>query len=90
MAATQNTVVVDLGPLRKAVEERVKTGSYASADEVIRAGLLALEREEAGTNEWLIQLAEESLADPEPSIPAAEVFRELRAIHSETIRERSH
>ena len=79
MEATQNTVVVDLGSFRGAVEERVKAGSYASTDEVIRAGLLALEREEAGTNEWLIQLAEESLADPRPSVPAAQVFRELRA-----------
>jgi putative addiction module CopG family antidote len=90
MEAAQNTVIVDLGPLRRSVEERVKSGSYASADEVIRAGLLALEREEAGTNEWLIQLAEESLADPEPSVPVAEVFRELRAIHADALRGESH
>jgi len=90
MGTAENTVVVDLGPLRQRVEERVKSGSYASADEVIRAGLLALEREEADTNEWLVQLAEESLADPDPSIPAADVFRELRAIHAEAVRERSH
>jgi antitoxin ParD1/3/4 len=81
MGAAENTVVVNLGPLRKAVEERVRAGSYASTDEVVRAGLLALEREEAGTNEWLTRLAEESLADPGPSVPAAQVFRELRAIH---------
>jgi len=90
MGTAENTVVVDLGPLRQRVEERVKSGSYASADEVIRAGLLALEREESDTNEWLVQLAEESLADPDPSIPAADVFRELRAIHAEAVRERSH
>ena len=42
MGTAENTVVVDLGPLRQRVEERVKSGSYASADEVIRAGLLAL------------------------------------------------
>jgi antitoxin ParD1/3/4 len=90
MATAQNTLVVDLGPLRKNVDDRVQFGSYASTDEVIRAALLALEREEMATNEWLIQLAEESLADPEPSIPAAEVFRELRAIHAEALRERSH
>ena len=81
MEAAQNMVVVNLGPLRKAVEERVKAGSYASTDEVIKAGLLALEREEAGTNEWLTRLAEQSLADPRPSVPAAQVFRELRAKH---------
>ena len=79
MEAAQNTVVVDLGPLRQGVEDRVKAGSYASADEVIRAGLLALEREEANTNEWFIELAEGSLADPRPSVPAAQVFQELRA-----------
>jgi len=83
MGAAQNTLIVDLGPLLGAVEQRVKSGSYASADEVIRAGLLALEREEMSTNEWLVHLAEESLADPEPSIPAAQVFRELRDRHHE-------
>lgn len=87
MATTQNTLVVDLGPLRQKVEDRIQSGSYASADEVVRAGLLALEREESGLNEWLTQQAEESLADPEPSIPAAEVFRELRAIHRVAARE---
>jgi len=79
MATAQNTVVVDLGPFRESVEERVKADSYASTDEVIQAGLQALERQEALLNEWLTRQAEESLADPQPSIPAEQVFRELRA-----------
>jgi antitoxin ParD1/3/4 len=79
MAAAQNAVVVDLGTFRQRVEERVKAGSYSSTDEVIQAALLALEREEAGTNEWLTRLARESMADPRPSVPAAQVFRDLRA-----------
>jgi antitoxin ParD1/3/4 len=83
MATIQNTIVVDLGALRKSVEERVQSGSYASTDEVIRAGLLALQREETANNEWLTKLAEDSLADPRPSVPAAQVFRELRVIHRE-------
>jgi antitoxin ParD1/3/4 len=90
MGTAQNTVIVDLGPLRKRVEERVQSGSYSSADEVIRAGLLALEREERATDEWLMELAKESLADPEPSIPAEEVFREMRALHAQALREESH
>jgi antitoxin ParD1/3/4 len=90
MATAQNTLVIDLGPMRQSVEDRVQSGSYTSADEVVRAGLLALEREEAARNRWLIQLAEESLADPEPSIPAADVFRELRAIHAEALQEWPH
>lgn len=79
MAPAENTIRVDLGTLRRVVEERVESGSYANPDEVIRAGLLALEREEAGLNEWLTRMAEEALADPRPSIPAAQAFRELRA-----------
>jgi antitoxin ParD1/3/4 len=79
MATAQNTLAVDPGPLRQSVKERVQSGSQASADEVIQAGLHALEREEARLNEWLTQQAFESLTDPRPSVPAAQVFRELRA-----------
>jgi antitoxin ParD1/3/4 len=81
MATDGSTLTVDLGEQVRVVEERVKDGSYASADEVIRAALRALEREEADTNAWLLELAEESLADPEPSIPAAEVFAEIYEMH---------
>jgi hypothetical protein len=42
-----------------------------------------LQREETANNEWLTKLAEDSLADPRPSVPAAQVFRELRVIHRE-------
>ena len=87
MGTAQNTLNIDLGPFREAVENRVKAGSYSSPDEVIQAGLQALEREESGLNEWLTRQAEESLADPEPSIPAAEVFRGLRAIHRDAPRD---
>ncbi len=87
MATAQNRIVVDLGPLRKSVEDRVQSGSYASADEVIRAGLLALEREESATDVWLTRLAEESLADPRPSVPAAQVFRELRTKYGRPVGE---
>ncbi len=79
MSSARNTIVVDLGPMRKSVEVRVQSGSYATADEVILAGLHALEREEAGTNEWLTRLAEDALSDPRPSVPASQVFSNLRA-----------
>jgi putative addiction module CopG family antidote len=79
MSTQLNTLVVDLGAMRQIVEERVQSGSYANPDEVIQAGLRALEREEAGANNWLTRLAEESLSDPGLSIPVELVFRELRA-----------
>jgi putative addiction module CopG family antidote len=81
MSANDNSIHVDLGPLRAAVEERIQSGAYANADEVIRAGLLALEREETATDEWLTSLAEDALADPRPNQPAERVFTGLRTKH---------
>ena len=58
-----------------------KNEIFRAAKDASRAAdfLLALEREEAATNDRLTKLAEESMADPRPSVPAAQVFRELRA-----------
>lgn len=81
MAATQKIIQVDLGSMQAAVEERVKSGRYASADEVIRAGLIALVRDESEVNEWIMKMVEESLADPTPPIPMDEAFRKLRLKH---------
>jgi antitoxin ParD1/3/4 len=79
MSGTQKTLTVDLGPLYGSVEERVSSGRYSSSDEVICAALHALEREEEGVNEWFTRMAEESLADPRPSVPLDEVFDHLWA-----------
>jgi len=75
-----------LGDLQERVDARVKSGRYASASEVLRAALRALDREETAFDNWLRQQIEESLADPEPSIPAAEVFKELREHHANRVK----
>lgn len=79
METGRSTLLVDLGDQMRVVEERGKDGSYASADEVIRAALWVFDDDHAVEDGWLSELAEKSLADPEPSIPAEGVFRELRA-----------
>jgi antitoxin ParD1/3/4 len=63
-------------------EARVQSGAYASVSEVIRAGLRALDREEAALDEVLREKVREALDDPRPSIPADQVFAELRAHHA--------
>lgn len=73
------TMTVTLGDLAEKVEERVRSGEYHSASEVVRAGLEALEREERAFNAVLKAKVEEALADPRPSIPMEEVFARLRA-----------
>lgn len=79
MPRTSRPVTVTLGDLHERVEARVKSGTYASASEVLRAGLRALDREEEALNDWMRQKIRESLEDPRPSIPADEAFARLRA-----------
>jgi antitoxin ParD1/3/4 len=67
-----------LGDLQKAVEARVKSGAYASASEVLRAAVRALDREEAAVDDWLRRRVDEAFADPSSDVPAQEVFARLR------------
>lgn len=75
-------VTVTLGPLTQMVHARVASGHYASASEVVRAGLRALQREEEAIDTALRARVEAALADPAPSVPQDEVFAALRARHT--------
>lgn len=86
MPRASRPITVTLGDLHAHVEERVKSGAYASASEVMRAAVRALDREEAAMSDWLRERVTESFADPRPSIPAKEVFAQLRARHAERIK----
>lgn len=79
------TLTVTLGDLAERVEERVRSGEYDSPSEVVRAGLEALAREERVFEAVLKRKVEEALADPRPSIPAAEVFANLEAYHRQRV-----
>ena len=79
-------VTVTLGDLQERVHARVQSGSYASVSEVVRAGLRALDREEAALDAILRQRVQEALDDPRPAIPADQAFNELRAHHAERMK----
>ena len=72
-----------LDEMRDAVEVRVRSGRYGSAGEVVRAALDALDREEAALESELRDKVRASLADPSPTIPADEIFAELRALRAD-------
>ena len=81
-------LTVTLGTLQKRVDERVASGEYGSASEVIRAALRALDREEAVLDEVLRERVRASLADERPSIALDDAFARVRAHHAERVRER--
>ena len=80
-------ISITLGDLHESLRARVKSGTYASASEVVRAGLRALDREEAALNDWARERIEEALKDPRPPIPARTVFKRVRA-HSARLKSR--
>jgi len=82
MPRTSRPITVTLGDLQERVEVRVKSGAYASASEVMRAALRALDREEAALSGWLRDRVDEAFADPRPNVPASEVFKRLREHHA--------
>jgi putative addiction module CopG family antidote len=69
--------------IRKSIERKVRSGAYKSADDVVLAGLAALEQQEqfgsfaAGELDELIAPGEQSIKGSK-GIPASKVFKELR------------
>ena len=68
------------------IDAKVALGDYASASEVIRAGLRALQERDAAVERWLrdevTPAYDRMKADPKRGIPAERVFAELRARHA--------
>jgi antitoxin ParD1/3/4 len=82
---TSKPITVTLGAQQMSLEARLKSGTYGSASEVMRAALRALDREDAALDEILHRKVEASLADSRPSVAAEDVFSKLRSIHAERV-----
>jgi antitoxin ParD1/3/4 len=82
---TSKPVSVTLGPQQPSLERRLKSGDYASASEVLRHALRALDREEAVLDQILREKVRTALEDDRPSVPANDVFKRLRARHADRV-----
>jgi antitoxin ParD1/3/4 len=76
----------------KFIDKQVRAGTYASASEVVRAGLRALQERDAVIENWLrsevAPVYDAMKANPKRGIPAEKVFAELRARHAAKLKAR--
>jgi antitoxin ParD1/3/4 len=74
------------------IDEKVASGAYASASEVVRAGLRALQERDAAVERWLraevAPTCDAMKADPSRARPAKEVFQRIKARHAKRDPER--
>src|SRR5271167_2813914 len=72
------------------IDTLVEAGAYASASEVVRAGLRALQERDAAVERWLrdevIPAYDAMQADPSRGIPADQVVAAMRAYHADHLK----
>jgi antitoxin ParD1/3/4 len=86
MAASEKRTVSLPAEQSSYIDTLVASGTYASASEVVRAGVRALQERDAAVERWLREdvapVYDAMRADPSRGIPAGKVFTALRAHHA--------
>lgn len=69
------------------IDQKIESGEYSSASEVVRAGLRALQERDRAVENWLQnQVApayDAMIEDHTRAVPAKSVFDDIRTLHSQ-------
>ena len=92
MASSSDKRTISLPPEQaRYIDALVASGAYATASEVVRAGLRALQERDAAVERWLrdevVPVAAAMQADPDRGIPAERVFADVRALHAQRLKD---
>ena len=87
MSNTAEKISITVTPaMKRVLEERVASGQFASASELMREAFRAWHRQQDEHEERLASIrarVQKSIDDPRSSIPAKDVFDRLRAMHEQ-------
>ena len=87
MAAVDRRTVTLSAEQSSFIDELVGTGRYASASEVVRAGLHALQERDQVVERWLVRevaaVYDATMADPGCAVPMGDAFAAVRARKAE-------
>lgn len=91
MAATEKRTFSLPAEQAAFIDAQVRAGSFASASEVVRAGLRALQERDAAMERWLreevVATYDASKAHPERLIPAEDMAERMRQRHEARMRD---
>ncbi|MGE3831521.1 MAG: type II toxin-antitoxin system ParD family antitoxin [Parvibaculaceae bacterium] len=74
------------------IDAKVASGDYASASEVVRAALRALQERDEAVERWLKEevapVYDRMKADPKAGVPLKEAFARIRAHHAKHLKDK--